>query len=38
MSSVTARIKAVKQPRGGYIKPSMFESIQFTDGKGCFYD
>lgn len=32
MSSVTARIKAVKQPRGGYIKPSMFESIQFDDG------
>lgn len=38
MSSVTARIKAVKQPRCGYIKPSMFESIQFADGKGCFYD
>ena len=38
MSSVTARIKAVKQPRGGYIKPSMFESIQFTDGKVLFPD
>lgn len=36
MSSVTARIKAVKQPRGGYIKPSMFESIQFDDENVLF--
>lgn len=36
MSSVTTRIKSVKQPRGGYIKPSMFESIQFSDGKVLF--
>lgn len=38
MSSVTARIKAVKQPRGGYIKPFMFESIHFSDGKFLFSD
>lgn len=33
MSSVTARIKEVKQPRGGYIKPSQFEEIINDDGK-----
>lgn len=36
MASVTARIKIVKQPRGGYIKPSMFESISFNDGHVLF--
>ena len=33
MSSVTARIKEVKQPRGGYLKPSSMEVIEFSDGK-----
>lgn len=32
MASVTARIKEVKQPRGGYIKPSQFQEITFEDG------
>lgn len=31
MSSVTGRISEVKQPRGGYIKPSQFEEIYFND-------
>ncbi len=33
MSSVTARINEIKQPRGGYIKPSEFETIQLSDNK-----
>ncbi len=33
MSSVTARINEIKQPRGGYIKPSEFEAIQLSDNK-----
>ena len=33
MSSVTARIKEIKQPRGGYIKPSHFDFIQISDEK-----
>ena len=33
MASVTARVREVKQPRGGYIKPSQFEEISFNDGK-----
>lgn len=33
MSSVTARIKEIKQPRGGYLKPSSLEVIDFSDGK-----
>lgn len=32
MSSVTGRISEIKQPRGGYIKPSQFEEITFNDG------
>lgn len=32
MSSVTGRISEIKQPRGGYIKPSQFEKITFSDG------
>lgn len=32
MSSVTARIKEIKQPRGGYIKPSQFNVEQIDDG------
>lgn len=32
MPSVTNRIKEVKQPRGGYIKPSQFEVIDMNDG------
>ena len=31
MSSVTGRINAIKQPRGGYIKPSEFEAIVIDD-------
>ncbi len=31
MFSVTQRIKTVTQPRGGYLKPSAFESISFND-------
>lgn len=33
MSSVTARISAVKQPTGGYIKPSQFEAHKIDDGQ-----
>ena len=32
MSSVTQRIREIKQPRGGYIKPSDFEKVEFSDG------
>lgn len=32
MSSVTDRVKKVKQPTGGYIKPSQFEMCKFDDG------
>lgn len=32
MSSVTSRAKEVVQPRGGYIKPSMFSKTVFNDG------
>ena len=32
MSSVTGRISEIKQPIGGYIKPSQFEEITFNDG------
>ena len=30
-ASVTGRAREVKQPRGGYIKPSQFEVIELTD-------
>lgn len=33
MSSVTARINEIKQPRGGYIKPSQFELQEINDGQ-----
>lgn len=33
MSSVTERIKNVKQPRGGYIKPSAFNVVNLSDGR-----
>lgn len=33
MYSVTSRIKAVKQPWGGYVKPSSFDKIPMNDGK-----
>ena len=33
MSSVTNRIKEIKQPRGGYIKPSSMRIIELNDGK-----
>lgn len=32
MSSVTARINSIKQPYGGYIKPSQFEVTILDDG------
>lgn len=32
MASVTGRIKEIKQPRGGYIRPSEFEIIVMDDG------
>lgn len=32
MASVTGRISEIKQPRGGYIKPSAFEVITMNDG------
>lgn len=32
MYSVTGRVKEVKQPRGGYIKPSEFDVINLNDG------
>lgn len=31
MSSVTARINKIKQPRGGYIKPSQFLVKELND-------
>lgn len=31
MSSVTGRINSIKQPRGGYIKPSQFEVVVLKD-------
>ncbi len=31
MSSVTQRIAMIKQPRGGYIKPSQFSAVKFED-------
>ncbi|MBR6332151.1 MAG: hypothetical protein IKR78_03345, partial [Dehalococcoidales bacterium] len=33
MGSVTARIKEIKQPRGGYIKPSSMNVIAINDNK-----
>ncbi len=33
MSSVTQRIKEIKQPRGGYIKPSQFKLQKIDDEK-----
>ncbi len=32
MSSVVGRINSIKQPRGGYIKPSELEVVDFDDG------
>lgn len=31
MSSVTGRIRQIKQPRGGYIKPLQFEVHSFKN-------
>ena len=36
MPSVTQRIGQIKQPRGGYIKPSEFTAIQFQDGRQMY--
>ena len=33
MSSVTERINKIKQPRGGYVKPSQFTSIERKDNR-----
>lgn len=33
MSSVTSRVKEVKQPRGGYLNPKSFNVVQLNDGK-----
>ena len=33
MPTVTARSKQIQQPRGGYIKPSQFETQEIDDGK-----
>ena len=33
MTSVTQRIKQITQPRGGYLKLSEFERIEFTDNE-----
>jgi len=33
MASVTQRINQITQPKGGYLKPSEFEKIEFNDGK-----
>lgn len=32
MSSVTSRATEVKQPRGGYVKPSTFAKTVYDDG------
>ena len=32
MSSVTKRISEIKQPRGGYVKPSQFDIHKIDDG------
>ncbi len=32
MASVTKRISEIKQPRGGFVKPSDFQNIIFDDG------
>lgn len=32
MASVTQRIKEIKQPYGGYLRPNEFEEIQYDDG------
>lgn len=37
MSSVTGRIAEIKQPRGGYLKPSLMEAVIFNDNK-IFYE
>lgn len=33
MTTVTRRIKSIKQPYGGYLKPSEFQEIEFQDGE-----
>ena len=33
MATVTQRIKQIKQPYGGYLRPSEFTKIEFSDGK-----
>lgn len=38
MASVTQRIKQIKQPRGGYIKPREFAEVKFDDGIELYSD
>lgn len=38
MASVTRRIKAVKQPRGGYLKLSSFEVVNMFDGVTLYFE
>lgn len=38
MTSVTQRIKQIKQPRGGYIKPKEFTIINLEDGIDLYSD
>lgn len=33
MSSVAGRIAKIRQPRGGYIKPSQFSEVMYEDGE-----
>ena len=33
MASVSSRARSVKQPRGGYLKPSQFKVVHNEDGK-----
>lgn len=36
MASVTQRIKQIKQPYGGYLKPAMFKTIKLTSADTLF--
>ena len=36
MSSVTQRINEIKQPRGGYIKPSSMEVIEMKKNEELY--
>lgn len=36
MSSVTGRIKEIKQPKGGYVNPKLFKSVNCNDDKQLY--